>query len=104
MNKKLYNYIISGDTDKFYASPQWRRKRKDIIERDNRECQRCKKEGRVGPGETVHHIKHLTDRPDLALVDDNLITLCYSCHNLEHPEKFGQGKAQPKFMNEERWE
>jgi 5-methylcytosine-specific restriction endonuclease McrA len=104
MNKKLYNYIIQGDTDRFYWSPQWRNKRKYIVDRDNKECQRCKENGRVGKGETVHHVKHLTDRPDLALVDDNLITLCYSCHNELHPEKWGEGIKKDKFMNEERWE
>jgi len=35
----------------------------------------------------VHHIKHLKDFPELALVDSNLESLCFTCHNEEHPEK-----------------
>lgn len=104
MRKELYNYITNGDVDKFYASPEWRRKRLIIIARDNKECQRCKDVGGVGKAEAVHHILHLTNRPDLALVDDNLITVCYACHNILHPEKLIQEKLEPKFINEERWE
>lgn len=104
MNKKLYKLIIDGDVDKFYASSEWRKKRKQIIERDNNECQRCKEEGRVGKAECVHHILHLTARPDLALTDSNLITLCNTCHNSEHPEKLKEYRPNNKFINEERWE
>ena len=61
----------------------------------------------LGKGETVHHIKHLKDRPDLGLTDSNLITVCYAHHNELHPEKQRQGKAKgkdkDKFVNEERW-
>jgi 5-methylcytosine-specific restriction endonuclease McrA len=32
----------------------------------------------------VHHIKPLSDYPDLALVLENLLSLCNSCHNKEH--------------------
>lgn len=39
---------------------------------------------------TVHHIKHLDEHPELALVDSNLISLCADCHNKAHPEKGGQ--------------
>lgn len=36
---------------------------------------------------TVHHIKHVDERPELAFTDDNLISLCTGCHNKAHPEK-----------------
>lgn len=104
MNKELIKLIKEGNSYKFYRSRQWRRKRQEIISRDNNECRRCKDEGRVGKAECVHHIKHLTDRPDLALVDSNLITLCNICHNLEHPEKLKEFQQSNKFMNEEKWE
>ncbi|WP_019849924.1 HNH endonuclease [Desulfitobacterium sp. PCE1] len=75
------------DGDKFYNNRPWRRMRRDILRRDNIECQKCKAEGRVGKGESVHHIKHLREFPLLALIDSNLVTLCLACHNEEHPEK-----------------
>lgn len=84
----------------FYLSPRWRKKRKEIIERDNYECQHCKTKGKVGPAEAVHHIKHLQYYPELALVDDNLITLCGVCHNKEHPEKFERVNNK---SHEARW-
>ena len=105
MNKKLLQAIESGREDIFYNSRTWRKKRRQILERDNFECQMCKELGRVGKGETVHHIKHLKYRPDLGLVDENLLTLCYAHHNEVHPEKWGRGKAKAKdkFVNKERW-
>ncbi len=103
MNKKLYNYIITGEADKFYNSRTWRKKRNQILERDNNECQRCKANGSVGKGEAVHHEVHLKDNPLLALIDSNLITLCNKCHNEVHPEKLHNNVIE-KFINDERWE
>lgn len=90
---------------KFYKSKAWRIKRKEILERDNNECQHCKSKGYAMPGQMtkldVHHKKHLEDRWDLRLDDDNLVTLCGACHNLEHPEKL---KEQHADIHEERFE
>lgn len=88
LSKELMEVIKTGNVRKFYKSPIWRRKRRSILQRDNYECQSCKKEGGFSPATCVHHIKHLKDRPDLALDDNNLISLCDACHNKEHPEKF----------------
>lgn len=73
----------------FYNSSQWRRKRELILRRDGYRCQECKRFGRITPAVTVHHIQHLEDRPDLALVSSNLISLCRACHAKAHPEKGG---------------
>ena len=35
----------------------------------------------------VHHIIPRSERPDLELVLENLISLCDSCHEARHPEK-----------------
>lgn len=76
---------------KFYKSAAWIKKRKEIVDRDNNECQSCKNRGLATVGQStkldVHHIKHLENNWDLRLNNDNLITLCVTCHNLEHPEK-----------------
>ena len=73
---------------KFYKSSAWEKKRLEILERDNYECQVCKEEGGFTPATTVHHILHLENRPDLAFDNDNLLSVCAACHNREHPERF----------------
>ncbi|SHJ64462.1 HNH endonuclease [Clostridium amylolyticum] len=101
MRMELLEAIMKGDVLKFYKSMEWLDKRTDILERDNNECQKHKARGKFHSAECVHHKEHLRDRPDLALTDSNLISLCNSCHNEEHPEKFNnKPKAQ---LNEERW-
>ncbi len=89
---------------RFYKSPEWAAKRREVLERDRHECQRCKEQGGYSRGNTVHHLKHLDARPDLALADDNLLTVCEACHNVLHPERLTppqQSKMQEKFP--ERW-
>lgn len=46
LNEELYYLkceILKGNVDVFYKSLIWRNKRKDILERDHHECQKCKK-------------------------------------------------------------
>ncbi|KIN79907.1 HNH endonuclease [Clostridium botulinum] len=102
MRKELLKAIEQGYVKTFYKSTEWINKRKDIIKRDKKECQRCKANGGYHKAECVHHIKHLRDRPDLALTNSNLISLCYTCHNEVHPEKLHKN-YKPKFKNKERW-
>ena len=78
-----------GDGVDFYTSRRWLKKRENILRRDGYMCQRCKRYGRRVEATTVHHIEHYDERPDLALVDSNLISLCAACHNKAHPEKGG---------------
>ena len=73
----------------FYKSKCWQMKREHILRRDKYLCQNCKRYGRRTEAVTVHHIEHLEDRPDLALEDSNLVSLCNACHNKMHPEKGG---------------
>lgn len=103
IRKKLLTAILSGDVKKFYKSVEWIKKRKQILKRDNYECQKCKSFGKYHKAECVHHKKHLRKAPELALTDSNLISLCNVCHNEEHPEKLNN-KAKKRFINEERWE
>ena len=108
--KDLLQAIKSGNVKKFYKSTIWRHKRKTTLKRDNFECQMCRKEGKVNSGEdgrgkglVVHHKKHLKKRPDLALADSNLITVCESHHNKLHPEKAFQSKEKQDPITPERW-
>ena len=73
-----------------YKGKKWKKKRLNILRRDNYLCLECKKYGRRREAETVHHIKHADEYPELAYNDDNLISLCSSCHNKAHPEKGGR--------------
>lgn len=70
-----------------YNSRRWRHKRKEILRRDGYLCQRCKRYGKQVQAVTVHHIKHTDEHPELAYINDNLVSLCNACHNKEHPEK-----------------
>lgn len=101
MNERLLKAIQEGREDIFYNSRTWRKKRKEILDRDNNECQMCKAEGGFGKGETVHHIKHLKKFPSLGLTDTNLVALCFNHHDVMHPEKFNHKKKVE--LNKERW-
>ena len=95
-----------------YGSGEWIELRLVALERDNDECQQCKREGLVTidsvkvPGEkkrivlNVHHIKEVEDHPELALELDNLETLCVYHHNLIHDKGF---KPQEPKWNDEKW-
>ena len=85
----------------FYKSGHWKKVRTDALQRDNNECQKCKARGDYSKAQCVHHKQHVKKRPDLALTLDNVISLCDSCHNEEHPEKF-RNKPKPQ-LNKERW-
>ena len=90
--------------DNFYKTGAWVCKRLEILERDNYECQRCKRNGGYSRATTVHHIKHLKTHPELALVDDNLESLCGACHNIEHPERLKTPEiSKREEITPERW-
>ena len=43
---------------KFYKSGCWQNKRRQILERDNHECQHCKTEGKFSLATCLPHINH----------------------------------------------
>lgn len=118
-------HFLHGDimTDKevkqFYNSKDWKQKRISILKRDKHECQDCierlkyAKENdiklnatdrEIRHAEQVHHIKELKDCPDMALDDDNLISLCNICHNARHGRYLpGYYTKQKPRLNEEKW-
>lgn len=67
----------------FYESPAWRKTRAYILKRDAGLCVRC-----GAPGEIVHHKTELTPRniddPMITLNEDNLETVCRTCHAIIH--------------------
>lgn len=102
MQRRYLRAINSGRADIFYNSRTWRGKRLEILSRDNYECQRCKKLGRVSKADTVHHVKELGDRPDLGMTNDNLMSVCFRCHNIIH-ERFDGEDVEPRINIPERW-
>ena len=64
----------------FYHSPAWRKIRVMVLQRDHYLCQHCLAKGIITQATEVHHIKPLEDYPKLALSLENLISLCWNCH------------------------
>lgn len=86
-----------------YKSKRWLKKRQLILRRDDYECQLCKRYGKKRQATVVHHIKHADEYPELAWDNDNLISVCASCHGKLHPEKrkggFGRGYCNNNYIN-----
>lgn len=95
---------------RFYNSNVWREVRAQVLKLDHNECQLCKDRGLFTQAQTVHHVIHLRDNPDLALSiyysnKRQLISLCNDCHNKVHPEKskaFKEDKEEEPLTCE-RW-
>lgn len=110
--------MTEKDIKQFYNSKRWKIKRNDILKRDHYECQDCLKrikdaaingvqlaavERKIRCAQEVHHIKELREHPELALDDNNLISLCIECHNIRHgryPKKIIRRKPR---LTEEKW-
>lgn len=108
---ELPGMIEAGTSDQFYSWPEWRALRADVLRLDHWECQLCKAKGRFRRGSIVHHVKHLEDRPDLALSiwdaetgERQLVTVCKRCHEAEHPESLRQFKPGKPPVTAERWD
>ncbi|MEK4922378.1 HNH endonuclease [Cytobacillus sp. FSL R5-0569] len=97
----------------FYKrNKDWLRVRQDVLERDNYECQECKRQGNVftdkhNPDKhkrlDVDHIKDLEDCTYEEAIDmDNLEALCIKCHNRKHNRFQGWKRKKPKW-DDEMW-
>ncbi len=116
MKERQVNYlrglIDAGNGDRFYSWRSWRRLSAYVRKLDRNECQRCKAQGKYSPAEIVHHVKHLQERPELAMSiydpdtgERQLISLCRACHELEHPERLRTVDAAAATpLTEERWD
>mgnify|MGYP001491951708 CR=1 FL=1 len=76
-------------------TPEVKKRLIDAIKAGNYIEPACRFAG-IAPATTVHHILHVENRPDLALDDDNLLSVCAACHNREHPERFIHRIMEPK--------
>lgn len=75
-------YTRSPDHHKKYGRA-WKRIR-DRYVRSHPVCERCLAEGRITPVEEVHHIVPVSKGGQH--VDNNLMSLCQSCHTKIHIE------------------
>ena len=84
------------DRDRFYKTMTWQSKREYILSRDKYLCQQCLKNKILTPADTVHHKMFLEYRPDLALEDDNLMSVCRYCHEQIHKrvQRMLEGRAK----------
>jgi len=67
----------------FYNSAIWKQQRLHALRRDQYSCVDC-----GGRAEEVHHrieltVTNITD-PSVSLALDNLVSLCYDCHQKRH--------------------
>ena len=107
----IREWIETGQEHRFYISTAWIRCADKVRRMDHGECVLCKARGRYSRGELVHHVKHLKDRPDLALEimdpdtgERQLVTLCKACHEEQHPEALRSASAAASPLTEERWD
>lgn len=68
----------------FHKTKKWKDKRPKILKRDEYMCRECKRYGKTTEATTVHHVYPLEQRPELGLVNSNLISLCKQCHDKMH--------------------
>lgn len=111
---QLVKLIAAGREDEFYSWPEWRGEdgvRNAVLKLDRHECQHCKAKGRYRRGYIVHHVKHLRERPDLALSvydeetgERQLVTVCKLCHEEEHPESLRPIMPKAAPITVERWD
>jgi hypothetical protein len=57
--------------------PRWQKKRLEIMQRDNFQCQIC---GNKTKTLNVHHFQYGKNKKPWEYENDNLITLCEECH------------------------
>lgn len=112
---ELILLISQGREKEFYNSKQWRKLSKQVIQEGKKECLYCRQQGKIKQAVLTHHFNELKLRPDLAYSrtytdtdgkeKQNLIPLCYDCHERIH--KRGQyqefKRNENKFWQEERW-
>jgi 5-methylcytosine-specific restriction enzyme A len=80
------NYIT-----RFRSSHLWKKKREEIKRRDKFLCQYCLLNDKyVFKGLEVHHIHSIANKWTRRLDNNNLITLCYTCHKMAENEEIKQ--------------
>lgn len=113
MTQEQIDYVkkcIREDIHRFYVWGPWKKVRREVLQMDHRECQRCKAKKIYTKATTVHHVNYVKKHPDMALEiwyewhgvrKRNLVSLCHDCHEAVH----GYRKPEKKeTLTEERWD
>lgn len=106
----MKSLVDLDNLDAFYHTSEWRKLRKRVLEFDRHECQICKAKGRYRKAVIVHHVKHLDERPDLALEmfdefgNRQLVSVCKHCHEELHPDSLPKFGRMSEPLTEERWD
>ena len=110
--RQLEQLLATGQEHRFYLWPEWEATRPEVLRLDKYECVYCReRRHRYRAAVIVHHVKHLRDRPDLALSifdpdtgERQLVSVCKQCHEAEHPESFRRSAPPAAPITEERWD
>ncbi len=107
------SWCANNNPLRFYKSTMWKHTQRAVLQMDKHECQLCKeKYHRFRRANTVHHVNHFKQRPDLAteiwytdstgVKRRNLISLCHDCHEEAHGWRCKGADEEP--LTEERWD
>ena len=108
----IRRWYAEGKGYTFYHSHEWQALKRQILYEQHGECEWCRERGIITPAETVHHVMHVREHPELALSrtyrdrdgveHKNLIALCHDCHDKAHGRMRYQDRKK-KFLTEEKW-
>ena len=71
------------EIDNQYDCDEWKARRAEILEHDGNRCVRCRSEKFL----EVHHLVYYRNRPIWQYTDQELVTLCRTCHHEVHHYK-----------------
>ena len=114
--RKQYNWeeeILKGNTDKFYHSTDFDIAREAVLKRDKGKCQfflgkwndgiHFPNKIKIIDANTVHHIKPIKERPDLALDIDNMVSLSFEAHEIIEERQRWSWRKKKKPITKEMW-
>ena len=78
---------ITPQNQRLRSSAQYAAWRKVIFQRDRYTCKLC---GQHGGKLNAHHLKKWSEYPELRFEAGNGITLCETCHKMQHKRRAGQ--------------
>ncbi|HFC9286538.1 HNH endonuclease signature motif containing protein [Clostridium perfringens] len=104
-NKILYkrqrtNKFGLSEQQKIYNSKKWRETKASVLDEYKGLCVGCLAKGLLVPATEVHHIVWLSKDISKAYDKDNLISLCYSCHDDIHRLNIDNKDKLESFLEE----
>lgn len=78
--KEKPKYINKYKWDQRYLHPMWRKRRKQIIQKDDFKCRQCGNTHKL----VVHHLVYQSGFQIWEYKDEHLVTWCENCHDTYH--------------------